>query len=102
VIFSNGSKPGRTALVDEVAATGGRFEWRFSFQGATREAHERTTRRKGSFAQLLRAVDRARALGHRITVNMCVVQQNYESVDSFPELLAPRGVSQLHLDMVNP
>src|SRR5262245_26650486 len=34
VIFSNGSKPGRTNLVDEVAKTGGRVEWRFSFQGA--------------------------------------------------------------------
>lgn len=102
VIFSNGSKPGRTSLVDEVAAVGGRIEWRFSFQGATREAHERTTRRKGSFAQLVRALDRARAHGHRVTVNMCVVRQNHESIDRFPELLVPRGVSQLHLDMVNP
>ena len=102
VIFSNGSKPGRTALVDEVAATGGKIEWRFSFQGGTREAHERTTRRRGSFAQLLRSVDRVRAHGHRVTVNMCVVRQNQESVDAFPELLLPRGVAQLHLDMVNP
>jgi MoaA/NifB/PqqE/SkfB family radical SAM enzyme len=103
VIFSNGSKPGRTALADEVAAAGGaRVEWRFSFQGATREAHERTTRRRGSFAQLVRALERARGHGHRVTVNMCVVRQNYDSVDLFPELLVPRGVSQLHLDMVNP
>jgi MoaA/NifB/PqqE/SkfB family radical SAM enzyme len=102
VIFSNGSKPGRTNLIDEVAATGGRIEWRFSFQGATREAHERTTRRKGSFAQLVRSVDRARALGHKVTVNMCVVQQNHDSVDRFPELLVPRGVAALHLDMLNP
>lgn len=103
VIFSNGSKPGRTSLADEIAAMGGdRVEWRFSFQGATREAHERTTRRKGSFAQLVRALDRARGHGHRVTVNMCVVRQNHESVDRFPELLVPRGVAQLHLDMVNP
>ena len=102
VLFSNGSKPGRTNLVDDVVATGGKFEWRFSFQGATRESHERTTRRRGSFAQLLRSVDRARAHGHRVTVNMCVVAQNKDSVDRFPDLLLPRGVSQLHLDMVNP
>lgn len=102
VIFSNGSKPGRTDLVSEVAATGGRIEWRFSFQGATREAHERTTRRKGSFAQLVRSLDRARARGHKVTVNMCVVQQNHASVDRFPELLLPRGVASLHLDMLNP
>ena len=102
VVFSNGSKPGRTDLVDEVAATGGAIEWRFSFQGATREAHERTTRRRGSFAQLVRSVDRARAHGHRVSVNMCVVRQNQGSVDAFPALLLPRGVAQLHLDMVNP
>lgn len=102
VIFSNGSKPGRTDLVDEVARIGGHVEWRFSFQGATEEAHERTTRRKGSFAQLLASVDRVRAHGQRTTINMCVVQQNYASVAAFPDLLLPRGVASLHLDMVNP
>src|SRR5580698_7519586 len=69
VVFSNGSKAGRTDLVDQVAATGGSFEWRFSFQGATREAHERVTRRRGSFDQLVAAVERARGHGHRVTVN---------------------------------
>jgi hypothetical protein len=102
VVFSNGSKAGRTDLVDRVAATGGRFEWRFSFQGATREAHERVTRRRGSFDQLVSAVLRARAHGHKVTVNTCVVRQNGDSLDRFPDLLLPLGVSQLHVDMVNP
>jgi MoaA/NifB/PqqE/SkfB family radical SAM enzyme len=102
VIFSNGSKPGRTDLIDEVIATGGRFEWRFSFQGATREAHERTTRRKGSFEQLVRSLGRVRARGQRATVNMCIVRQNFESLPAFPSLLMPHGVSQLHVDMLNP
>src|SRR5579859_5352445 len=61
VIFSNGSKPARTDLIEQVLATGGNFEWRFSFQGATKEAHERTTRRKGSFDQVLRSLKRVRA-----------------------------------------
>ena len=43
VVFTNGSKAGRTDLIERVIETGGRFEWRFSFQGATEEAHERTT-----------------------------------------------------------
>lgn len=102
VVFSNGSKPGRTDLIQQVADTGAPIEWRFSFQGGTREAHERTTRRKGSFDQLLRAVERVHALGQRITVNTCVVRQNFESLSHLPELLERFGVSQLHVDMVNP
>ncbi len=102
VIFSNGSKMGRTDLVDRVLQTGGNFEWRFSFQGATKEAHERTTRRKGSWDQLVRSVELVRERGGRVTVNMCIVTQNYESLPHFAELLLPRGVVQLHVDMLNP
>jgi MoaA/NifB/PqqE/SkfB family radical SAM enzyme len=102
VVFSNGSRTGSTDLIDRVLATGGRFEWRFSFQGATLEAHERTTRRAGSFAELLASVERARAFDQRVTVNMCVVEQNYLSLGAFPALLVPRGVSQLHVDMFHP
>ena len=102
VIFTNGSKAGRTALVDEVIATGGSFEWRFSFQGATEAAHEATTRRKGSFRQLLRAVERVAAHGQRITANACVVAQNYASLGAFPALLDRLGVGQLHVDMIHP
>lgn len=102
VVFTNGSRTGRTDLMDEVLATGGRFEWRFSFQGATEEAHERTTRRKGSFAQLVESLARARDRGQKVSVNMCVVRQNYESLEHFPALLAPYGVRQLHVDMLHP
>jgi MoaA/NifB/PqqE/SkfB family radical SAM enzyme len=102
VIFSNGSRTGRTELMDEVLATGGRFEWRFSFQGATEAAHERTTRRKGSFGQLVRSLELAQARRQKSTVNMCVVSQNADSLDQFPALLLPRGVRQLHVDMLHP
>jgi MoaA/NifB/PqqE/SkfB family radical SAM enzyme len=102
VIFSNGSKAGSTDLVDRVLATGGRFEWRFSVQGATREAHVRTTGRKGGFDQVLRALSIVRERGQRATVNLCLVRQNCESVDRFAELLVPLGVSQVHVDMLNP
>ena len=102
VVFTNGSRLWRDDVVDAVLATGGDFEFRFSFQGATQEAHERTTRRRGSWDQLLSSLDHVRARGRRATVNMCVVRQNFESVDRFADLLVPRGVAQLHVDMLNP
>ena len=45
-------KTARAAYVDEILATGGNYTFRFSFQGGTREAHERTTRRPGSRTNL--------------------------------------------------
>jgi MoaA/NifB/PqqE/SkfB family radical SAM enzyme len=102
VIFSNGSKTGRTELIDDVIATGGDFEWRFSVHGATRDAHERTTQRKGSFDQICKSLARAHARGQRITINMCVVTQNYESLGGLGALLTPYDVKQVHVDMLNP
>lgn len=102
VLFTNGVKTARAAFVDEILATGGRFTFRFSLQGATEEAHERTTRKDGSFARLVQSMQHVQARGQTLTVNMCVVQSNYESVDAFPALLQPLGASQLHLDMVRP
>jgi MoaA/NifB/PqqE/SkfB family radical SAM enzyme len=102
VIFTNGVKTARAAFVDEILATGGRFTFRFSLQGATEEAHERTTRKDGSFARLLQSMRHVHERNQKLTVNMCVVKSNYESVDVFPELLLPLGASQLHLDMVRP
>ncbi len=102
VIFTNGAKTARAAFVDEILATGGNFTFRFSLQGATEEAHERTTKKDGSFARLVQSMHHVAARGAKLTVNMCVVQSNYASVDHFPELLLPLGASQLHLDMVRP
>ncbi len=102
VIFTNGVKTARAAFVDEILETGGNFTFRFSIQGATEEAHERTTRKDGSFARIVQSMRHVKARGQRLTVNMCVVQSNHESVDVFPALLLPLGASQLHLDMVRP
>jgi MoaA/NifB/PqqE/SkfB family radical SAM enzyme len=102
VIFTNGVKTARDAFVDEILATGGRFTFRVSVQGATREAHERTTRKPGSWARILRSMEHLRARGQRIEVNLCVVRSNVASLPAFPELCARFGVSQLHLDLVRP
>ncbi len=102
VVFTNGSKAGRTDLIDRVVATGGTFEWRFSFQGGDEAAHEATTGRRGSWRQLLVAVQRANALAQRVTINACVVAQNHASLGSFGATLAPLDVTQLHVDMIHP
>lgn len=102
VVHTNGVKTARASFVDEVLAQGGNLSFRLSFQGATREAHERTTQKPGSFDRLVQSMRNIRARGKRLSVNMCVVQSNYASVEAFPELLLPYGVWQLHLDMMRP
>lgn len=102
VIFSNGSRTGHTDLMDEVLESDAKFEWRFSFQGGNREAHERTTGRKGSFAGLIASLERASERRQKITINSCVVKQNYDSLPDYPELLAPYDVAHVHVDMLHP
>jgi MoaA/NifB/PqqE/SkfB family radical SAM enzyme len=102
VVFTNGSKASRTDLVDRVLETGGNFEWRLSFQGGSREAHERTTRRRGSFDELARTLAALKARGQRITINGCVVTSNYASFPELPRTLGEHGIAQVHLDMLNP
>lgn len=102
VLFTNGVKTARAAFIDEILATGGNFNWRISIQGATEEAHERTTKKEGSFARIVKTMENLRERGQKITINMCVVRSNYESVDQFPKLILPFGVRQLHLDMIRP
>jgi len=104
VIFTNGVKTARRSFIEDVLSTGagGRFTWRISIQGATEESHDRTTRRPGSYRRILRSMAHLRELGQRITVNMCVVRSNFESVVHFPELIREYGVKQLHLDMIRP
>jgi MoaA/NifB/PqqE/SkfB family radical SAM enzyme len=102
VVFTNGAKTARAEFVDEVLATGGNISFRFSFQGATALAHERTTKKLGSFGRLVQSMKNVRARGRRIIVNMCVVRSNFESIGEFPRLLLEHGAEQLHLDMVRP
>lgn len=102
VLFTNGVKTARLSFLDGILALGGNFTFRFSFQGANREAHERTTKKEGSFGRLVESLKNAKLRNQRITVNMCVVRSNYESVADFPALLLPYDAKQLHLDMVRP
>jgi MoaA/NifB/PqqE/SkfB family radical SAM enzyme len=103
VIFTNGVKTARPSYVDEVLALGGGvLSWRISLQGATGAAHDRTTRKLGAFQRIRASLANLAERGQRVSVNMCVVRSNYESVEHFPGLLLPYGVRQLHLDMMRP
>lgn len=102
VLFTNGARTARADFIDEIRATGGRFTWRISIQGATRESHERTTKKPGSFNRIVRTLAHLAARGERIQVNMCVVRSNFDDIERFPALLRAYGVTQLHLDMVRP
>ncbi len=102
VVFTNGVKTARPAYVDELLAIASNITWRISLQGATKAAHERTTKKSGSFDRIVRSLENLHQRGEHITVNMCVVQSNFESVSEFPALILPFDAQQLHLDMVRP
>ncbi len=102
VVFSNGSRLARKELVDRILATGGKFEFRFSFQGGTAEAHEATTRRKGSFAQLLRAAEYVGSRDQKVTINTVLTAANYQSIPALAEVVRRTRAVQLHLDVINP
>ena len=102
VVFTNGAKTARAGFVDEILETGVPVSFRLSIQGATEESHERTTKKPGSFARLVRTMEHLHARGARVTVNACIVDTNYEDLARFPALLEPYGVSQLHLDLMRP
>ncbi len=102
VLFTNGVKTAREGFIDEVIALGGNFTWRISIQGANKIAHERTTKKPGSFDRIVQSLEHLEKKGQRVTINMCVVRSNFESVDEFPALIERYGAVQLHLDMVRP
>lgn len=102
VIFTNGVRTANGRLIEEVLETGGNFHWRLSFQGATEAAHVRTTGKPQSFRRLHRTLEQLSSRGEAISVNMCVVASNADSVGEFPALLKVHGVGQLHLDLMRP
>lgn len=102
VVHTNGVKTARASFVDEILAVGGNISFRLSFQGGTKESHELTTQKDGSFNRLVESMKNITARDKRISINMCVVESNYASVAAFPELFKPYNVWQVHLDMMRP
>ncbi len=102
VIFTNGAKTASGKLIDEAVATGAKIAFRVSIQGASEESHERTTKKDGSFARIVRTLEHLEARGLDATVNTCLVASNHEDIERFASWLVPLGVRQLHVDLMRP
>jgi MoaA/NifB/PqqE/SkfB family radical SAM enzyme len=101
VIFTNGVLLPQPGFIDRVVALGD-FTWRISIQGGDEASHVAVTGRKQSFARIVAGLGRLRALGQRVTTNLCVNEHSYRSLPRFPELVARYGLSQLHVDIIRP
>lgn len=102
VIFTNGVRTRKAEFVDKILALGGNYEWRFSVQGGTREAHDAVTLRPGSFDRIVAGMRHVADRGEDVTINMCVNENSYKSLPHFPELCEEYGVRQLHIDQMRP
>lgn len=111
-IFTNGARLDKRDFIDRVLALGQRplapgktrprFEWRISIQGWDRETHDATTKKPGAFQRIVTGIETLAALGQVITCNMCVVEQNYRSLECLPAFVTQHPIRQVHLDMVRP
>jgi MoaA/NifB/PqqE/SkfB family radical SAM enzyme len=102
VIFTNGIRTRKKEFIDKIVNLGGKYEWRFSVQGATRESHDRVTLRPGSFDRLVTGMEYVASLGEDVTINMCVNEYSYRALPHYRELLERYKVRQLHIDQVRP
>lgn len=101
VIFTNGVRLAQDGFIDACLEIG-RFTWRISIQGANEAAHVAVTKKSTSFRRIITGIERLRARGQRVTVNMCVCEQSYRSLPDYPALVAKHGIKQLHIDIVRP
>ncbi|MDP3221000.1 MAG: radical SAM protein [Deltaproteobacteria bacterium] len=102
VIFTNGVMFPHPGFIERVAALGPRIEWRVSIQGGNEAAHVDVTGRPDSFRRIVTGLRALRALGQRVTANLCVNEKSYRSLPDYPALVAEHGLRQLHVDIVRP
>lgn len=103
VIFTNGTRLDKHDFIRRVMAYGpDKFQWRISIQGWNEAAHDATTKKRGSFAKIVKGLESLGPLGQHISCNMCVVEQNYRSLVDLPDFVTKYDIKQVHLDMVRP
>ena len=102
VIFTNGVRLWRREWIEEVLGLGGNIAWRISLQGADEETHDFTTKKKGAFAKIVKGLGILSDIGQKISVNMCVVEENYRSLHKLPAMVEKYDIWQVHLDMFRP
>lgn len=101
-IFTNGARLADERFIDRVVALGGNITWRISIQGGDEATHDATTKKRGAFAKIRAGLQHLTDRSQAITLNMCVVEQNYRSLVGLADIVARWPVRQLHLDMVRP
>ena len=93
VIFTNGARFNRSAFIEQVLERGrGRFQWRISIQGWDEESHDFTTKKRGSFARIVKGLEMLAARDQHISCNMCVVEENYRSLTKLPEFVTRHAI----------
>ena len=63
VIFTNGIRTRKPEFIQKIVDLGGNYEWRFSVQGGTREAHDAVTLRPGSYDRIVAGMRTCADLG---------------------------------------
>ena len=104
VIFTNGVMTPRESFRERVqrvlAGLGPRVKerviWRFSLQGGDAEHHDATTINPGAWERIQRSMEVLKGQGARVTGNMCVVEQNYRSVDKLAGVASRFEFENLH------
>ena len=102
VIFTNGVRLWNEKWLRKVTALGDSIAWRISLQGADEETHDFTTKKKGAFKKIVTGLETLSKMGQKLSINMCVVEENYRSLIHLPELVRKYDIWQVHLDMVRP
>lgn len=101
VVFTNGVRTQQREYLEQLCA-GGPLTFRVSIQGGDQATHDRVTGRAGAFQRIVDGLSLMNELGQRITVNACLNALSYQSVGGYVELARRFGVSQVHLDQINP
>ena len=110
VIFTNGTMTPRasfrTRALGVLAGLGAdmrkRVIWRFSLQGGTQAEHDATTMNPGAWERIVKSMDELKAIGGRLTGNMCVVESNWRSIATLADMAEKYRFENLHLDMIRP
>jgi MoaA/NifB/PqqE/SkfB family radical SAM enzyme len=103
VIFTNGARLDQPKFLNRILAYGAdRFHWRISIQGFDEATHDRTTMKPGAFRRIIAGLETLGGLGQQVEINMCVVEQNYRSLEALPDFVTRHCIAEVHLDMIRP
>lgn len=69
----------------------------FSLHGSSAEIHDRMTRKKGSYDNLLQSIENAHKVGLELEVHVVPVKENYRNIPAIVKLLDNIGVKSLHI-----